>query len=46
MNDLWNFKDTFVVAQENWVWLLFALIIGIVVGWVTCQRADAASKEG
>ena len=40
MTEFWNFKDAFIVAQSNWVWLLVALIIGLIVGWVTCRYAD------
>ena len=38
MTDFWNFKDAMIVAQSNWMWLLLALVIGIIVGWVTCAR--------
>lgn len=38
MNELWNFKDALVVAQANLMWLLAALALGIVVGWITCVR--------
>ncbi len=37
MLDFWNFKDAFIVAQTNWVWLLLALVIGLMVGWATCR---------
>ena len=40
MTEFWKFKDALIVAQSNWMWLLLALIIGIVVGWVTCVRSD------
>ena len=38
MNEFWNFKDALIVAQENIVWMILALVIGIVVGWITCVR--------
>lgn len=40
MTDFWNFKDALIVAQSNWMWLLLALAIGVIVGWVTCARSD------
>ncbi len=40
MVDFWNFHDTLILAQENWVWLLVALGSGIVVGWITCSREE------
>ena len=42
MTDLWNFKDTVVVASENWVWLLVALALGVVIGWSTCRSQRPA----
>ena len=41
--DFWNFKDAMVVAQENWIWLLLALAIGIVTGWISCRRSTGRS---
>lgn len=38
MNELWNFKDAMVVVQSNMIWLLAALALGVVVGWITCVR--------
>ena len=38
MVDFWNFHDTVFLAQENWLWLLLALGLGIIVGWITCSR--------
>jgi hypothetical protein len=40
MVDFWNFHDTVFLARENWIWLLVALGIGIVVGWMTCSRTE------
>ncbi len=39
--DFWNFKDAMIVASHNWPWLLAALVLGLIVGWVTCRRVDA-----
>ena len=33
MEDFWNFKDSWIVVQHNWVWMLIALAIGIFAGW-------------
>ena len=33
MNGLFNFHDTLIVAEANWVWLVVALGLGIWVGW-------------
>ncbi|MGE0237558.1 MAG: hypothetical protein AB7F09_20490 [Parvibaculaceae bacterium] len=38
MVDFWNFHDTVFLAKENWPWLLVALGLGIIVGWMTCSR--------
>jgi hypothetical protein len=35
--DFWNWKDTTVILAEQWPWLLLALLIGIFVGWWTCE---------
>jgi hypothetical protein len=40
MVDFWNFHDTVVLAQENWLWLLVALGFGVIVGWITCSREE------
>lgn len=44
MVDFWNFKDSLMVAQSNWLWLLLALVIGLIVGWITCRRHDENEK--
>jgi hypothetical protein len=33
MEDFWNFKDSWIIVQHNWVWMLIALAIGIFAGW-------------
>lgn len=40
MVDFWNFNDTVFLAQHNWLWLLAALVLGIIVGWMTCSREE------
>lgn len=41
MEDFFNFKDSLVVAQDNLLWLILALVLGVIVGWVTCRRASS-----
>jgi hypothetical protein len=36
MSDFWNFKDVLIVATHNWLWLSLALVLGVVVGWLSC----------
>ncbi len=35
--DFWNFKDFTYVAVSHWFWLLLALLLGLVVGWLSCR---------
>lgn len=37
----WNFDDAMTVASHNWHWLAAAMVLGLIVGWVTCRSADA-----
>ena len=36
----WDFNDTMMVANYNWHWLAAALVLGLIVGWVTCRSAE------
>lgn len=45
MNELWNFKDAMVVVQSNLVWLLLALALGVVVGWISCVRQNDKTER-
>ncbi|MFT3986350.1 hypothetical protein [Aestuariivirga sp.] len=45
MNEPFNFHDGWYVIQQNWVWILVALAIGLWVGWVT-NRPDEESAKG
>lgn len=40
MVDFWNFNDTMFLARENWLWLLVALGLGLIVGWISCSREE------
>lgn len=42
MTELFNFHDTWIVAQANWIWLLAALGLGIWIGWRSCTSGRAA----
>ncbi len=33
MNAFFNWHDTWIVAQHNWYWLLFAFCAGIYFAW-------------
>jgi len=33
MDDFWNFKDSWILVQHNWIWMLIALGLGAFVGW-------------
>jgi hypothetical protein len=33
MNELFNWNDTSIVLQHNWIWLLIAFAIGTWVGF-------------
>jgi hypothetical protein len=41
MVDFWNFKDAWIVVEHNWLWMLVALGLGVLVGWRT---SDAPRK--
>ncbi len=37
MNELFNFKDSWILVEHNWWLMLLALALGIWVGWKTCS---------
>lgn len=41
MEDIGNFKDTWIVVEHNWIWMLIALVIGILAGWHSRDRAKS-----
>jgi hypothetical protein len=41
MNEFFNFNDSWILVQHNWVYLLAALLIGAYVGFTTCAPANA-----
>ena len=38
MEEFWNFKDSWIVVEHNWIWVLVALGLGVFVGWRTYQQ--------
>lgn len=44
MNEFFNWHNTSILFQHNWVWLLLALAIGVWVGWRTCDTSTAAKR--
>jgi hypothetical protein len=38
MFDLFNFHHSTSLIGPSWFWLLAALILGIIVGYMTCSR--------
>jgi hypothetical protein len=37
MNELFNFHDTWIIAEHNWWLLLLTLGLGIWIGWRECN---------
>ena len=37
---MWNFKDALSVPSQYWPWLAVALILGVIVGWMTCNYVE------
>jgi hypothetical protein len=46
MNEFFNFGGTWIVVQENWVWMLASLGLGIWVGWASCSAGPDESQDG
>ena len=44
MSDFLNFKDVLIVATHNVLWLSLALVLGVVVGWLSCRPASEPSN--
>jgi hypothetical protein len=44
MNEIFNFKDTFIIAQENWWLVLLAFALGIWIGWRTCSNSRIEAR--
>jgi hypothetical protein len=41
MQDAGAFDAMFAVACQNWTWLSAAMVLGVLVGWVSCRKAAA-----
>jgi hypothetical protein len=39
MEEFWNFKDSWIIVEHNWVWILIALAAGIFAGWQSRDRS-------
>lgn len=39
MNDFFNWNDSWILVEHNWIWLSLALLIGGWVGWSTCDTS-------
>ena len=33
MNEILNFKDSWILVQQNWIWLGLAFALGVWVGY-------------
>ncbi len=42
--NFWNFKDFMAVATHNWLWMLLALLLGLIVGWFACRDTRASAR--
>jgi hypothetical protein len=40
MNEFFNWNDSWIIVQHNWVWMLVAAAIGVWVGWRTCDTSS------
>ncbi len=36
MNEIMNFKDSWILVQNNWIWLGLAFLLGVAVGYKYC----------
>lgn len=36
MNEFLNFNNSWILVQNNWLWLALAFAIGAYVGFTTC----------
>jgi uncharacterized membrane-anchored protein YhcB (DUF1043 family) len=44
MNELFNWHDTWYVIEQNWMWLALALLIGAIVGYITCEYVEDTGR--
>ncbi len=40
MNEFFNWNDSWIIVQYNWIWMLLALALGVWVGWRTCDTSS------
>ena len=43
MNEILNFKDSWIVVQYNWIWIILAFALGVAVGYKFCIPAKKTS---
>lgn len=43
MNEILNFKDSWIVVQNNWIWLALAFALGVAVGYKYCRPGKSTS---
>lgn len=44
MNEFFNWHDSWIIVQHNWVWVLAAFAMGGVIGWVTCAPSSGSKS--
>jgi hypothetical protein len=35
MNEFFNFHNSWILVEHNWLWLALAFALGLFVGWTT-----------
>ena len=43
MNEVLNFKDSWIMVQYNWIWFLLAFALGVAVGYKYCLPSKSAN---
>jgi hypothetical protein len=46
MEDAAHLSVLFATAAQNWMWLLAALIIGLIVGWMSYRAGPRRTAPG
>lgn len=42
MNEILNFKDSWILVQSNWIWVALAFALGVWVGYKYCLPGNAS----
>lgn len=40
MNEFFNFNNSWILVQNNWIWLALALLLGAYVGFTSSTRKN------